>query len=212
MHDTHPPPTTAAIALACALIAGVTGYFLGQARSIGLFGGNVISSPTTQKLQRVEDSDESSDEEDGPLGDFAGSKEECKLVLVVRTDLGMTKGMQTGSCLRGALLTLYYTGKIAAQCGHATLACYKHFLRKSSDSPPYDGSLEKGVGYDGAATHAAGRYFFPVVMPYTQPFIVVTDPRYHFDAIDLDRVQRRLKQRHVQMYVLPPCPKMWTLV
>lgn len=33
--------------------------------------------------------------------------EECKLVLVVRTDLGMTKG------------------KIAAQCGHATLACYK---------------------------------------------------------------------------------------
>ncbi|GAO19092.1 hypothetical protein UVI_02042080 [Ustilaginoidea virens] len=33
--------------------------------------------------------------------------EECKLVLVVRTDLGMTKG------------------KIAAQCSHATLACYK---------------------------------------------------------------------------------------
>ncbi|KAI0602204.1 peptidyl-tRNA hydrolase PTH2-domain-containing protein [Biscogniauxia sp. FL1348] len=35
------------------------------------------------------------------------AKEECKLVLVVRTDLGMTKG------------------KIAAQCSHATLACYK---------------------------------------------------------------------------------------
>jgi len=31
----------------------------------------------------------------------------CKLVLVVRTDLGMT------------------SGKIAAQCSHATLACYK---------------------------------------------------------------------------------------
>ena len=26
-----------------------------------------------------------------------------------------------------------------------------------------------------------------------------TDPRYHFDAADLDRVQRKLKQRHVQM-------------
>ncbi|KAK3387235.1 peptidyl-tRNA hydrolase PTH2-domain-containing protein [Podospora didyma] len=38
------------------------------------------------------------------------SNEECKLVLVVRTDLGMTKG------------------KIAAQCGHATLACYKTLL------------------------------------------------------------------------------------
>ncbi|KAF3766501.1 hypothetical protein M406DRAFT_89282 [Cryphonectria parasitica EP155] len=37
--------------------------------------------------------------------------EECKLVLVVRTDLGMTKG------------------KIAAQCSHATLACYKTLSR-----------------------------------------------------------------------------------
>ncbi|KAL7410018.1 peptidyl-tRNA hydrolase [Mrakia frigida] len=36
--------------------------------------------------------------------------EECKLVLIVRTDLKMTKG------------------KIAAQCGHATLACYKTLL------------------------------------------------------------------------------------
>ncbi|CAG8984136.1 hypothetical protein HYALB_00006239 [Hymenoscyphus albidus] len=41
------------------------------------------------------------------------SKEEYKMVLVVRTDLGMTKG------------------KIAAQCGHATLACYKSNLRKN---------------------------------------------------------------------------------
>ncbi|KAL2160087.1 hypothetical protein VTH06DRAFT_1742 [Thermothelomyces fergusii] len=36
------------------------------------------------------------------------ANEECKLVLVVRTDLGMTK---------------------AAQCAHATLACYKTLLR-----------------------------------------------------------------------------------
>ncbi|KAH6721949.1 peptidyl-tRNA hydrolase PTH2-domain-containing protein [Leptodontidium sp. MPI-SDFR-AT-0119] len=42
--------------------------------------------------------------------------EECKMVLVVRTDLGMTKG------------------KIAAQCGHATLACYKHFLEHDPKS------------------------------------------------------------------------------
>ena len=26
-------------------------------------------------------------------------------------------------------------GKIGAQCGHATLACYKHFLRHAPDSP-----------------------------------------------------------------------------
>ncbi|KAK3901443.1 peptidyl-tRNA hydrolase PTH2-domain-containing protein [Staphylotrichum tortipilum] len=43
--------------------------------------------------------------------------EECKLVLVVRTDLGMTKG------------------KIAAQASHATLACYKSLLRAAQSSP-----------------------------------------------------------------------------
>ncbi|KAK4455531.1 PTH2-domain-containing protein [Podospora aff. communis PSN243] len=45
------------------------------------------------------------------------SNEECKLVLVVRTDLGMTKG------------------KIAAQCGHATLACYKTLSRAAARDP-----------------------------------------------------------------------------
>ncbi|KXN83558.1 putative peptidyl-tRNA hydrolase 2 [Leucoagaricus sp. SymC.cos] len=39
--------------------------------------------------------------------------EPCKMVLVVRTDLGMT------------------SGKIAAQCGHATLACYKALVKKN---------------------------------------------------------------------------------
>ncbi|KAI1471896.1 PTH2-domain-containing protein [Daldinia caldariorum] len=43
--------------------------------------------------------------------------EECKLVLVVRTDLGMTKG------------------KIAAQCSHATLACYKTLSRAAQRNP-----------------------------------------------------------------------------
>ena len=31
-----------------------------------------------------------------------------------------------------------------------------------------------------------------------------TDNRYHFDAADLDRVQRKLKQRHVQMIAVSP--------
>ncbi|KAJ3990443.1 peptidyl-tRNA hydrolase PTH2-domain-containing protein [Lentinula detonsa] len=39
-----------------------------------------------------------------------GPLDECKMVLVVRTDLNMS------------------TGKIAAQCSHATLACYKTLL------------------------------------------------------------------------------------
>jgi len=53
-----------------------------------------------------------SDTSEAPSGEDlaavkAGLMEDCKLVLVVRTDLGMSNG------------------KIAAQCSHATLACYK---------------------------------------------------------------------------------------
>ncbi|KAK7755660.1 hypothetical protein SLS62_002271 [Diatrype stigma] len=50
-------------------------------------------------------------------GGGSHDNEECKLVLVVRTDLGMTKG------------------KIAAQCSHATLACYKTISRAAPSSP-----------------------------------------------------------------------------
>ncbi|CAL3973549.1 hypothetical protein PZA11_005760 [Diplocarpon coronariae] len=53
---------------------------------------------------------------EGAKPDWEQSSEECKLVLVVRTDLGMTRG------------------KMAAQCAHATLACYKHFLEHDPNS------------------------------------------------------------------------------
>lgn len=45
----------------------------------------------------------------------AGLFDECKLVLLVRTDLKMDKG------------------KIAAQCSHATLSCYKAMLQSNPD-------------------------------------------------------------------------------
>ena len=32
-----------------------------------------------------------------------------------------------------------------------------------------------------------------------EKYAVTADSKHHFDAADLDRVQRRLKQRHVQM-------------
>ncbi|CED85025.1 Uncharacterized conserved protein [Phaffia rhodozyma] len=61
-----------------------------------------------------DESEDESEDEDRPLEGLntvqAGFMEECKMVLVVRTDLKMTKG------------------KIAAQCGHATLACYRTLL------------------------------------------------------------------------------------
>lgn len=57
----------------------------------------------------------------------------------------------------------------------------------SGDHLPSDSaSLEKG-------THPAG------TNAYTTP---ADDDRYHFDAHDLDKVQRRLKQRHVQMIAI----------
>ncbi|KAK8086247.1 hypothetical protein PG994_001221 [Apiospora phragmitis] len=49
--------------------------------------------------------------------DMLKTNEECKLVLVVRTDLGMTKG------------------KIAAQASHATLACFKTLSRFPAGTP-----------------------------------------------------------------------------
>ncbi|KAI0050990.1 general APC amino acid permease [Auriscalpium vulgare] len=49
------------------------------------------------------------------------------------------------------------------------------------------GSLEKG--------HVADVYALP-------PPVATGDDRYHFEATDLDRVQRRLKQRHVQMIAI----------
>lgn len=63
-----------------------------------------------------------------PLDERAN--EECKLVLVVRTDLGMTKGISPISLSFFLLVKLVLTvsGKIAAQCSHATLACYKTHL------------------------------------------------------------------------------------
>ncbi|KAL5118245.1 hypothetical protein ACEQ8H_003917 [Pleosporales sp. CAS-2024a] len=116
-------PSTANVAAACALLGAVTGYMLGQAKSLGLFGGSPVSTPGARNEKGTSVSEASSDDEDdgneddAAPGEFPDKHEECKMVLVVRTDLGMTKG------------------KIGAQCGHATLACYKHFLRTAPTSP-----------------------------------------------------------------------------
>ncbi|BDD58285.1 hypothetical protein MPDQ_002579 [Monascus purpureus] len=131
---TNPPPTTTACVIATAIVAGVTGYFIGQGASLGLFSSSSSSSEQKHAAPKItphdgdasdeeeEEYDESeseseSDADGGELASFKDNSEEVKLVLVVRTDLGMTKG------------------KIAAQCSHATLACYKYFLSHAPDSP-----------------------------------------------------------------------------
>lgn len=110
----HPPPSTAAIILATAIIAALGGYFIGQGASLGLFSSNskfgkkswpnsydvtVHPDSSDEELMKSLKGEEEDSEEDeaelvepGRLASFEGSREECKLVLVVRTDLGMGKG------------------------------------------------------------------------------------------------------------------------
>ncbi|KAJ5661838.1 peptidyl-tRNA hydrolase 2 [Penicillium maclennaniae] len=123
------PPTTTAYVIATAIVAGVAGYFIGQGKSLGLFkekqgwpnGYDVKVHKDSSDEEGDSESEEMSDVEDDGNGEelasFKDNTDEVKLVLVVRTDLGMTKG------------------KIAAQASHATLACYKYFHAHSPDSP-----------------------------------------------------------------------------
>lgn len=101
------PPTTTAYVIATAIVAGITGYFIGQGASLGLFkekqgwpnGYDVkVHKDSSDEDNEADSEDESEeDEEDEGTGeelvDFKDNVEEVKLVLVVRTDLGMTKGM-----------------------------------------------------------------------------------------------------------------------
>lgn len=72
------------------------------------------------------------DTDDETEVDVAGGSDvgECKMVLCVRMDLSMQKGFGAiiffVSCLRTA-------GKIAAQCGHATLGSYRRAERQHPD-------------------------------------------------------------------------------
>lgn len=110
----------ARLPLAYLIAAALAGFFLGRITA-PVSPSPVTEAPkpskhTTRDAASDDDDYESeSEEEQADLGDFKTSREECKLVLVVRTDLGMTKG------------------KIAAQCSHATLACYKAL--KAVNSP-----------------------------------------------------------------------------
>lgn len=62
-----------------------------------------------------EDDDEDDPRLDAAPGAFAYTNEECKMVLIIRTDLKMTKG------------------KVAAQCAHAALACFKSVSRSNPE-------------------------------------------------------------------------------
>lgn len=133
-------PTLLSVAIAAAILAGTVGFFVGQLTSLG-----TVSSTRIPEKDIHEDSASSIDDVDTSAGkkhDKGSSlnewprDEEYKLVLVVRTDLGMTKGnhitYRTWFYKDERSNYYVYSGKIAAQCGHATLACYKSSLPQKS--------------------------------------------------------------------------------
>lgn len=103
------PPTTTAYVIATAIIAGVTGYFIGQGASLNLFkeknegwpnsyNVKVHSHSSDEEDSEEEETDQEDSEDEGngeELASFKDNTEEVKLVLVVRMDLGMTKGMRS---------------------------------------------------------------------------------------------------------------------
>ncbi|KAJ7786082.1 PTH2-domain-containing protein [Mycena metata] len=94
----------AATLLALSVTSLAVGYLVGR------------RSTTPQLPANDSDQFEEDDHEldDGDLASVkAGVLEPCKLVLIVRTDLKMTPG------------------KISAQCGHATLACYRTLVKQN---------------------------------------------------------------------------------
>lgn len=120
-------PTPIAMLIGTAIVAGLSGYMIGIASSLGFFPIPFQNKPPKQRgIDNYDDEEESEEEDieeslldhapnwangveadkrDGLRVDakkevkakkeepaWANSKEEFKMVLVVRTDLGMTKG------------------------------------------------------------------------------------------------------------------------
>ncbi|KIY69636.1 PTH2-domain-containing protein [Cylindrobasidium torrendii FP15055 ss-10] len=113
-----PKPTTLVSVGTAAFVAAsfYPGYIAGSNRrtvknaAAKLDFGAQVTKDSEEQDKRIPESDSESESED-ELADISKlpltSGDDCKMVLVVRTDLGMT------------------SGKIAAQCSHAALACYK---------------------------------------------------------------------------------------
>ena len=119
------PPSTLSLIIGASLVAGVIGFFIGQASSLGLLPSLSTSkrkrrSKSSSKAGTVDltdrkdgdsngsesESDSASEDDIGELKSFADQGNECKMTLVVRTDLGMSKGMSFPLYLKLHLLRL----------------------------------------------------------------------------------------------------------
>ncbi|KAA8916217.1 hypothetical protein TRICI_001614 [Trichomonascus ciferrii] len=88
------------VILASVLASGLAGFYIG-------------TKSVEPIVVRADVDEEEADDAD--KGAFSGTSEECKMVLVVRSDLKMGKG------------------KVAAQCAHAAVACYKSIARTNPE-------------------------------------------------------------------------------
>ena len=115
MSDQTTQPSTLALLTATAILAATAGWMFGTGSKLGLFRDSSSSSRGKRSKKRqtdnhdiqlhvdssedelsksIEEAEESSESADdiGELASFEGSNEDCKMMFVVRTDLGMTKG------------------------------------------------------------------------------------------------------------------------
>ncbi|GEM09209.1 mitochondrial peptidyl-tRNA hydrolase [Rhodotorula toruloides] len=99
-------------AAAVGLASGLVGYYIGLGSTLG-YTRRGTSSAKEDEGESDYETESEEDAADELRAVKAQGDEPCKLVLVVRSDLNMTKG------------------KIAAQCSHATLACYKTLMRSN---------------------------------------------------------------------------------
>ncbi|KAK0533646.1 hypothetical protein OC834_001932 [Tilletia horrida] len=106
---------------AVAVSSFIIGYYAGVGRSLFAYNETTRRRLAAASDDEDEEGEGDTDEDEAFSDDkMVRSKagmllEECKMMLVVRTDLKMDKG------------------KIAAQCGHATLAAYKAALRNTPE-------------------------------------------------------------------------------
>ncbi|KAI9296201.1 PTH2-domain-containing protein [Neoconidiobolus thromboides FSU 785] len=100
------------------IVTLISGLLLGYTLHSVINSSKATSSKKQRKQKQSEETEtetETDSEAEFELNE-EDSSESCKMVLVVRTDLGMGKG------------------KVAAQCSHATLACYKKAVKLGSKS------------------------------------------------------------------------------
>lgn len=125
---------------ATTIVALMTGIFIGRQFSVSkAWGSNACDSfinVCLKQVQKQQYEDDLDDLDEIPEGSFDADKyDDYKMVLVVRTDLGMTKGKMA------AQVRAYLPGMppsqrtflifLMIQCGHATLACYKALLKSN---------------------------------------------------------------------------------